>query len=193
MLHRMRKTLLGGIVNQVQAVVTAWKVWIIEMNSWIFYTLSFLILSACVMDITSRRVSNRFVLFSAIVCFSLQVYLYGIGGIIPSLTSFAITFMALLPLYMLRVFGGGDFKFFVALSFILSPWVTTDIILLSILWGGLIGLIQTLISGEAKNLIYSTYFKIKGLSRGLSTDFKIPYTIAYLLGWLTWYRHGGIL
>ncbi len=145
------------------------------------------------MDITTRRVSNVFVLFSALVCFSLHFYIYGTSGIISSLTSFAITFAALLPLYILRVIGGGDFKFFVALSFILSPLITTDIILLSILWGGLIGFIHTLISGEIKSLLYSTYFKIKGLSRGLSTDFKIPYTIAYLLGWLTWYRHGGIL
>ncbi|MCB0348219.1 MAG: prepilin peptidase [Bdellovibrionales bacterium] len=163
------------------------------MNSWIFYILSFLILSACVMDVTSRKVSNHFVLFSAIICFALHTYIYGTSGIIPSLSSFAITSVVLLPLYIFGVIGGGDFKFFVALSFILSPWITTDIIILSILWGGLIGFLQSLISGEANTLMYSLYFKIKGLSRGLSTELKIPYTIAYLLGWLTWYRHGGLL
>lgn len=163
------------------------------MNSWMFYTLSFLILSACVMDVTSRRVGNTFVLFTALVCFGLNFYMQGWHGVYLSLASFAITFLVLLPLYIFKVFGGGDFKFFVALSFVLSPLITTDIILLSLVWGALIGFLQTLFSGQAKELLYTTYFKVKGLSTKVPTEFKIPYTIAYLLGWLTWYRHGGIL
>jgi prepilin peptidase CpaA len=163
------------------------------MNSWIFYTLSFLMISACVMDVTSRKVGNPFVVFSAVVCFLLNFYIQGTAGIVDSLVSFAITFVVLLPLYVLKVLGGGDFKFFVALSFILSPWVTTDIMLWSVVWGALIGLLQSLLSGQAKELLYSTYFKLKGWSLQLGTSLKIPYTIAYLLGWLTWYRHGGIL
>lgn len=164
------------------------------MNSWVFYTLSFLMIMACVMDLTTRKVSNLFVVFTAITCFSLNFYFTGLQGIGTAVSSFAITFLVLLPLYILKVFGGGDFKFFVALSFLLSPLITTDILILSIIWGGLIGLLQILFAGDLKTLLYSLAFKVKGLS--LSTTnakFKIPYTIAYLLGWLTWYRHGGVL
>lgn len=145
------------------------------------------------MDVTSRKVGNIFVVFTAIICFGLSFYMQGWHGVYMSLASFAITFLILLPLYIFKVFGGGDYKFFVALSIVLSPLITTDIILLSIVWGALIGLLQTLFSGQARDLLYASYFRMKGLSTKSTSEFKIPYTVAYLLGWLTWYRHGGIL
>jgi prepilin peptidase CpaA len=139
---------------------------------------------AAIDDLRSQKVHNKLVIALLIFTFIALLVTGGPYSILPGLVSFSVALMFAIPLTLVRVIGGGDMKIFAVFGLATNISAVIGVAIFSILWGALLGLIRALFMGNFKELLLSTsqLLWVKGESR---TEFKIPYTIALLVGWLT--------
>ncbi len=107
--------------------------------------------------------------------------------------SVVYAFALMLPLFFLKVLGGGDVKLFVAVS----PLITSSGILYcwvaSLIWGSLFGIILIVLNGRLSTFATNMkliYLKVKPPETSLQ---KIPFSIALLFGYLTFLLGSGVL
>lgn len=160
-----------------------------------------LLLAGAIDDLRSRRIHNSLVLTALIAAF-LSVYLIPSShvGIAPwwsPLLSFGLAFLLALPLFGLKVWGGGDAKLFLAVSPLLLWSEIPIFLLMSLAWGVALGLIRALLSGKVHQMLVNLGQVI--LHRQPVSDknlTKIPFSIALLFGFiavLTLRHQGGAL
>lgn len=160
------------------------------MNTWLLLSLTTLILVSCFFDLKTRRIPNAFNLIVLGVCFTLGLYQYGLS----SLYFFAIATICFLPLYLLGALGGGDFKLFCALSFCFPLESNYQIFKFTLFWATLFAMVKLVLSIDFKNIQISSYLKMKELfSKKKSDVYKLPFTLPYFLGWLSFLRLGGFI
>lgn len=144
-----------------------------------------ILLAGVVNDIKSQRVRNPLVIALAAIGLISSTVLFGLPGLQTSLMSAGFAFICALPLYMARVFGGGDLKLFVAFGFATGWTSIIGTLLASLFWGATLGVIRAIAGGQFKTLIFSTLSVAKRKGTVLEDLHKIPYSFALLIGWLT--------
>lgn len=97
-------------------------------------------------------------------------------------------FVALAPLVYFKAFGAGDIKLLTAFSLFVSVPVAATVLVYSLFWGLLIGLIKIVLSGELKTFSQSILLRTKQVKSQ-----KIPYAVAILMGWLSFLVAGDLL
>lgn len=97
-------------------------------------------------------------------------------------------FVALAPLVYFKVFGAGDIKLLTSFSLFVSVPVAATVLVYSLFWGLLIGMIKITVSGELKTFVQSIYLRTKQVKSQ-----KIPYAVAILMGWLSYLVAGDLL
>lgn len=148
--------------------------------------LAILILTAgAVDDLRFRKVHNWIV----VICFALALivsfYLEGWFGVQTSLLSAAVALAASLPLFMLKIVGGGDVKLFVAFAASVSWTATLMTGFYGLVWGAIFGIVQILTQRQVMSLLHNMKtLAVERKSEGLALH-KIPFTVALLIGWLT--------
>jgi prepilin peptidase CpaA len=145
--------------------------------------------AAVVSDIKTKRVDNRFVLGAFAIGTLFQVMTAGSPGL-WALGSSVLTAIVLgLPLYLMRIFAGGDFKLLVAISTLLDWKTMITVILSSLVWGAVLGLFQTIIQGNLKvvfNNLIAIFLNILSRKKPQLTQLHaMPFTVAILLGFLS--------
>jgi Flp pilus assembly protein protease CpaA len=136
-------------------------------------------------DIKTKKVDNRFnvgILLAGIL-FSLTQF--GFNGLWQVLSSMTAAFAIGTPLYLLRVFGGGDFKLLLAVSSFLDWKQILTVIALSFIWGSILGLFKAAMSGQLKSVahnILSIFLKNKAHQTKLHA---VPYTVAIFFGFVS--------
>ncbi len=136
-------------------------------------------------DLRSRKVHNALVLvLLPIVAFS-SLYFRGIDGTLVGVGSMLLALILTIPLFAVRVIGGGDVKLFAVFALALDPLSMFWTLIYSFFWGGLFGVTRAVLSRQLLALVRNTTKAASRQKIHTQEIHKIPYTFALLLGWLT--------
>lgn len=149
-------------------------------------SIAFLLLGAGVAnDLRARKVQNQIIVIGMTACLLYVGLSQGLAGLFVACISFLTALVAILPLYILRILGGGDVKLFLTLSILLS-WQEVLVTLLgSILWGSVLGTAQVFLRGDIKAFAHNMMALAQRVKPPEQKVHKIPYTVALLFGYLT--------
>lgn len=98
-----------------------------------------------------------------------------------------VFFICLTPLFFAGVLGAGDIKLLGVFCLLTNPLTSLGVLAYSLFWGLLIGLIKLSLSGQLLTFTQSLVLRTPQ-----TQNQKIPYTVAILLGWLTFLSQGGL-
>lgn len=164
-----------------------------------------LLAAAVTSDIHSRRIPNLLVAFGIASGLVLQGVLplpaipdsFGSAqGVGSGIAGIATGFAALLPLYLLRATGAGDVKLMMMVGAFLGPLQTLGAALLTLIAGGLLGIMMALWQRTLRQLISNLRFMLMSatirLAGGDSPGFEplqqtaghMPYAVAIAAGTL---------
>ncbi len=157
---------------------------------------SIVLMVAVVFDLFYKKFPNYLFITFFIIAFCSQVYVSGLAvGLGASLASL-VTMSALgLVLCYIGALGAGDVKLLFVLS-IFIPGKIIDVLILSIIWGGILGLVSALFHGKLKQLVLNMknliIYNVKPEKQNLSF---IPYTVCFFLAFIThsFLDHRGVL
>ncbi len=148
-----------------------------------------LLLIACGFDVKSGRFPNWLFVSSAF----LSVLFLGatktaLLPVLSSLLGSVAFFIALTPLFFFGALGAGDLKLLAVFCLLTSPLISTTVLAYSLFWGLLIGLLKLMFAGQL-----TTFAQSLILRNPQASQQKIPYTVAILLGWLSFLSVGGVV
>ncbi len=148
---------------------------------------SLILIIGVVDDIYFRKFHNWLFLslFAFTLCFS--IFFNGFDGFVKGAYGLALVFALTLPLVLLGILGGGDMKLLMVFALATNTQAVFNVILISFLWGGLMGFMYVIISGQFTELLYNLkgllFYQIKPLKSSLHV---IPYTVPLCLAWFTY-------
>jgi prepilin peptidase CpaA len=147
---------------------------------------SLILLAGVVDDIRSRRVHNSLVLALIAIAGAAQFLLFGWPGLQQGLIGAGAALLLMAPLVLSRVLGAGDMKLMVAFGFSTNASIVLTVILASLVWGALLGVLRAALGGQLKALMNSTVQVALRRKPAEITLHKIPYTVALAFGWLSY-------
>ncbi len=137
-------------------------------------------------DIWHRKFHNW--LFLSLLAFSIPIVAVtgGVSGLITGFYGFLVAFALGFPLFLLGVIRAGDVKLLMVFAMTTSGHVVFNVMLLAILWGGVMGLMHSVISGGFFKIFNNlTLLLIYHLKPEKSSLHVIPYTVPICLAWST--------
>lgn len=150
-----------------------------------FFTALALLGASVIDDLRSRKVHNWLVaaIFAAAVLSSL--YLNSPAAIPQMAVSFLAAAIFTIPLYFFKTLGGGDVKLLIAISPLFAWLDFGGLLIYSLFWGAILGLVSVLVRGEIKSFAQN----LSGMALKNPIDpaklHKIPFTVAILFGFLS--------
>ncbi len=147
-----------------------------------------LLIVAVIDDLRSQKIHNKLILFLLPIVLISIFLLKGLSGLKIGLISALLAFVIGVPLKLGRFIGGGDFKILVLFALTVD-WLTLSYSFFYALpWALLLGIFKIALDKKLKdffsNLFLILLFKFKGInSENLHT---IPFSVALLLGWLSY-------
>lgn len=139
-----------------------------------------LLLVASVFDLKTGKFPNWLFIGSLVISIGFTVSL-------TSLLWALAFFICLTPLFFAGVLGAGDIKLMGVFCLLTNPMISLSVLTYSLFWGLLMGLIKLFLSGQL--LTFTQSFVLRTPQ---TQNQKIPYTVALLLGWLTFLSQGGL-
>lgn len=143
-------------------------------------------------DLRSQRIPNALSLAAIFCGFVINGYYAQLSGLLLASFGFALAFIILFPVFVIRVLGAGDIKLMMGIGALMGP----ELLAWSLLYGVAAGSVTSLIlvvwrtgfSGVVNTFkrywdcIYcKTYFKPEP---GEAAGQKVPYAPALAIGWL---------
>lgn len=143
------------------------------------------LIAGMVDDLRSRKVHNALILvLLPIVAFS-SLYFRGVDGTLIGVGAMLLALIMTIPLFAVRVIGGGDVKLFGVFALALDPQAMFWTLIYSFFWGSLFGVTRAVLSRQLLALVRNTTKAASRQKIQAQEIHKIPYTFALLLGWLT--------
>ena len=138
-------------------------------------------------DLRSRKIHNKLILVLIPVALLSVGFSLGLKSLITmSLLSGILALCLSLPLYFLKIIGGGDLKLFFTVSLVWESETVLWSLILALPWGAFLGLTRSALQGRSSlvflNLISLIKFK-KIKTKELQT---FPFSVVLLLGWLSY-------
>lgn len=139
---------------------------------------------AVIQDLKTAKIKNPIFVMGLSIGLILALIDAGWSGLLVSLISIMAAFAFGLPLYLMKMFTGGDFKLLMAVSAFLTWQKAIVTVGASLVWGALFGLFVILLKGRLKtaaaniNLVLLTR---KSLESDQAT--KIPFSVALAFGY----------
>ena len=127
---------------------------------WIIYVL---VIIACVMDITQRRISNRLILTGLCIGLIRRCVLHGIIGIAEVVFLSFFPIIVLYLLFLMGILGAGDIKLFSLIGVFLNLKELVMCMVYAFLVAGIFSLVKLVFYGNLKS----------GLQEGISYLFDI--------------------
>jgi prepilin peptidase CpaA len=151
-----------------------------------------LLLAGVADDLRARKVHNQIVLFGFLIGLGCVAATQGLSGFMVAGLSFLTAIVAVLPLYLMKVIGGGDMKLFLAVSVLLN-WQQVVIALIgSLIWGSLLGIFQVVLKGEGQAFLQNLFAIFRRVKVPAQKTHQVPFTIALLFGFLTSFVWTGV-
>jgi Flp pilus assembly protein protease CpaA len=147
-----------------------------------------LLLIASCFDVKTGRFPNW--LFLSSTGASLIFLIFSKSAFLPIVSSFigaSVVLFALSPLFFFGILGAGDVKLMSVFCLLTSPSISLSVFAYSLFWGLLMGVLKLTFSGHLVTFAQSFLLRNPQTSQQ-----KIPYTIALLLGWLCYLSVGGL-
>jgi prepilin peptidase CpaA len=141
--------------------------------------------AAVASDMRTRKIPNNLVIAVFVVAMIASLLISGFASAWTALASVLTAVAFVLPMYLLRAIGGGDFKLMIAISPLLSWEGVIVVTAASLLWGSLLGVFSAISHGQARQLsqnVVGILMRVKPKAEKLH---KIPYSVAILFGWIT--------
>ncbi len=153
-----------------------------------------LLLIAVVDDLRSRKIHNKLILILLPFSLSFVVLLKGLIGLKVGLISALLAFVIGVPLNLGRVIGGGDLKVLILFALTVN-WITLSYsFFYSLPWALLLGVFKILFDKKFKDFLSNLFliflFKLK--KTNTESLHTIPFSIALLLGWLSYCSLTGV-
>lgn len=157
--------------------------------------LSVLLISACVVDLRTRRIPNLLVGFGMCLGFGLAWSATGPAGLWFALKGVATGFALFFPLFLLRAFGAGDVKLMMAVGSLVGAQDTLTIATLSLVASGLLAVAWSIGTKQFPSMVAnlrSTVFALATrdfeLASGIAQDsaWRVPFAVPLLAGAAAW-------
>jgi Flp pilus assembly protein protease CpaA len=145
-----------------------------------------LLLIAVILDIRFKKIRNPIAVGMLVFTLVIQISLNGASSVGMALASFMTAFLICLPLFILRVFGGGDFKLLLAISPLLYWKSIVVIVAAALVWGALLGIFRALLHGQGQSLLGNLYGLLTKSRPHTSQLHMIPFTVAFFFGFMSW-------
>ncbi len=143
------------------------------------------LIAGMVDDLRSRKVHNALIMaLLPVVAFS-SLYFRGIDGTMIGIGAMLLALIITIPLFAVRILGGGDVKLFGVFALALDPVSMFWTLIYSFFWGALFGVTRAALSKQLLALVRNTTKAASRQKIEAQQLQKIPYTFALLLGWLT--------
>lgn len=166
------------------------------MSSWTNFSLialAFILLAAAVWtDLRARKVRNQLIIVGFVASVVLILVVKGWAGLIDSGLSMMTATVAIIPLYVLRVLGGGDVKLFIVVSMLFSWEQVLIALMASFIWGSLLGVFQVILKGQTKQFAHNMMALVQRNKLSAESTHQIPYTVALVFGFATCLYWGGV-
>jgi prepilin peptidase CpaA len=164
------------------------------MNASLQTALALLLLGAGVVtDLRSKKVPNQIIIAGAVVAIIFMVATQGFSGVMLAGLSLLTAAVAIMPLYLMRVLGGGDVKLMLAASLLMDWKAVLISIFAAMIWGSVLGIVQVILKGQGKAFAHNMLALANRAKLSESTVHKIPFTVALLLGYLSSLVYAGVL
>lgn len=146
-------------------------------------------------DLWSRKVHNALFITAFVVALAASLVIRDWSGTQLGLIALALAAVLTIPLYIVKVIGGGDVKLIWAFALAVDPSSVFWTVVYSVLWGAIFGLTRSALQGRLLALVRNTYHLATRRRVETVELHRIPFTFALLLGWfthLTILRAGGL-
>ena len=146
-------------------------------------------------DLRLKKIPNQHTFIFAAVSLLSTILISGGTGLVQGVLACSLALALTLPLVLGKVLGAGDMKLLAAASLILD-WRAVSIILVSsLVWGALLGVVRAALDGRAMILFKNTAQLMGGRKADTLEMTKIPFAVALTFGWFTYlgsFSWGGI-
>ena len=169
-----------------------------QMSSAILATIipSIILLGALVTDLRSHKIFNSWVMISIVLAACNAFYFFGWSGLQEGAIAGLVVLVVMIPLVLIGALGAGDMKVLFAFALTSTFQEIFSVLIFSILWGAVIGIVTAIFKGQIKRLFGNTLGILTGKVHDTSQFQKVPYTAALILGWLTYlvigFSQGGL-
>jgi prepilin peptidase CpaA len=134
-------------------------------------------------DLTTAKFPNKFFISFLTLNLLLVIVLGGFSVLSVSLLTLGVAVLLMIPIYLIKMLGGGDVKLILAVSPMLLLDEFIGFLMMSFVWAGVFGFIRSAFGGNARALLVNTLFMTKKVT--VATE-RIPFTVGILLGWCSY-------
>ena len=160
----------GALLPQVEAV-----------------TLVVVLLTACVMDLRTRRIPKGLGVVGALAGVGFALLDGGLGGGVHAVAGLTVGLLVWLPFWLLRMLGGGDVKLFAAGAAWLGPTGAIEAAMIAGLSGGVLSLLYL---AQRHGLRHTLFRLVHGVQHPAllreptpsAWDHRMPYALAMAAG-----------
>ena len=110
---------------------------VLPVHAAIAVALLALTLTAAITDVRTRRIPNWLTVSGFVAGLTINIGLYGMAGLKTALLGFGLAVLIHVPLFALRVTGGGDVKLMAATGAMLGPQEWLSLFILASIAGGI--------------------------------------------------------
>ena len=165
------------------------------MNSFILQLIATgILLVAVVDDLRSRKIHNKLILILIpIALLSAFTVFFIDGGLVIafqnlltfSLASAALSLFFGIALWKAKILGGGDVKIYFVFSLVAGMQATLWSLLISFIWGGVLGIIMSILKGNWKNLFHNLFLLARLQKLPQEKLQHLPFSVVLFLGWIS--------
>jgi prepilin peptidase CpaA len=142
--------------------------------------------SATYFDIRFSRIPNALILIGAGVALAQAVVVSGFSGLVSALSAGLLVFALCLPLFLGKIFGGGDVKLMTVLGLFTSTSAILTLFLSSLIWAAIFGLIYILVKRQTRSVVTNVRSLVMGAKQHDSALHRIPFALPVFMAWLSY-------
>lgn len=157
----------------------------IEMVAY-FLVPSLILASGTFDDLRSQKIHNKLILTLMPIAIISQFLGFGAEGLALSFLAFGLALCFSVPMVLSGMLGGGDMKLYAVFALATNFHATLWVGVYSLFWGALFGVIRSLLMGQGLVLVMNVVGLMKKEKPEEAHLTKIPYSVALLMGWLTY-------
>jgi len=134
-------------------------------------------------DLTTAKFPNKFFIAFIILNIILILLFGGLSAISVGILTLSVAILLMLPIYMIKMLGGGDIKLILAVSPMLLLPELIGFLVMSFVWAAVFGFLRSAFGGNLRSLLVNTLFMTKKVT--VASE-RIPFTVGILLGWCSY-------
>lgn len=145
---------------------------------------SVILVPSLIFDLWTKKIPNPLLLAFTGVSLILVGTTQGLGALPWALLKTLISFLFLLPIYILRIIGGGDVKLVLVLSIIMFLENLLYTVCVSFICGGILGLVKSVVDRKFYILLWNLRSILKREPYYRDNLNFFPFSVSLFLAWL---------